>query len=70
MTRKFALLLILTLQRRGTRARREFMNVGGKFEMMNIYIYICTVVPPYTLIQYPRFTAARKNGKIKEINGS
>jgi hypothetical protein len=29
-----------------------------------------TVVPPYPLIQDPRFTAARKNLKIKEINGS
>jgi hypothetical protein len=30
-----------------------------------------TVVPPYSLIQYPGFTTARKkNWKIKEINGS
>jgi hypothetical protein len=26
--------------------------------------------PPYTLFQYPQFTAARKNSKIKEIKGS
>jgi hypothetical protein len=29
-----------------------------------------TDVSPYPLIQYPRFTAAPQNGKIKEINGS
>jgi hypothetical protein len=32
---------------------------------------LITVVPSYTQIQYPRFTAARKKYcKIKEINGS
>jgi hypothetical protein len=29
-----------------------------------------TGVTPYPLIQYPRFTAAKKNWKVKEINGS
>jgi hypothetical protein len=37
-----------------------------------IYIYICIYVykdvPPYLLIQYPLFTAAKNNEK--EINGS
>jgi hypothetical protein len=27
-------------------------------------------VPPYPLVQYPRYTAARKKVKITEINGS
>jgi hypothetical protein len=32
--------------------------------------FIYTVVPPYPLIQYLRFTATPKKLKIKEINGS
>jgi hypothetical protein len=35
-----------------------------------IYIYVCTGVPPYPLIQYPRFTAPEKKMKVKEISGS
>jgi hypothetical protein len=27
-------------------------------------------LPPYTLIQYPQFTAVRKNVEIEEIKGS
>jgi hypothetical protein len=39
-------------------------------ESDTIYIYIYKAVPQYSLIQYPRFTAARKyNWNIKEING-
>jgi hypothetical protein len=34
------------------------------------YGAVNTIVPPYSLIQYPLFTATRKKFKIKEINGS
>jgi hypothetical protein len=33
---------------------------------LNGFINQSAVVPPYLLIQYPRFTAARKKGKLKK----
>jgi hypothetical protein len=34
--------------------------------MLDQNLFAHTVVPPYALIQYPRFTAARQNGKLKK----
>jgi hypothetical protein len=53
-------------------------NVLGSFIVLDVQTYLCsgcnscecnnvryTVVPPYILIHYPRFTMAKKNRKIK-----
>jgi hypothetical protein len=50
----------------GTYARTS--NLCWHKEHPTFYTY--TSVPPHPLIQYSRFTAARKNLKIKKINGS
>jgi hypothetical protein len=49
------------------RGQRKMSKVLGAFGPLDFIM----LRPPYPLIQYPRFTAARKkNLKIKEINGS